>query len=200
MGSKFAINVSAYPILIDFLPYSCAMVILLESYFWRLESIMDISLIQGTIAGFKLASDIAKSLLKLKTISEVQAKVVDLQDAILSAQNSALAANAHQTAMVEEIRSLKEEIAHIKAWKKEKQRYKLISPWPGTVLYALKEKCAASEVPHWICTKCYEDRRKSILNPQYRTNGFVFICPTCKAEYQSPYLGTTPPATKYVSE
>ena len=160
---------------------------------------MDISLIQGTVSGFKLASDIAKSLLELKTISEVQAKVVDLQSAILSAQNSALAANAHQTAMVEEIRNLKEEIARVKAWEKEKQRYKLVSPFQGTVLYALKEKCSFSEPPHWICTKCYEDRRKSILHPNEKEGKFVLVCPACKSEFFTPLIRRIPVA-EYVNE
>lgn len=160
---------------------------------------MAISLIQGTVSGFKLASDIAKSLLELKTISEVQAKVVDLQSAILSAQNSALAANAHQTAMIKEIGSLKEEIARIKAWEEEKQRYKLISPWPGTLLYALKEECSASEPPHWICTKCYEDGRKSLLNPQKKATRYVLICPECKCEFHTPYR-TQPPDPAYATE
>ena len=160
---------------------------------------MAMSLIQGTVSGFKLASDIAKSLLELKTISEVQAKVVDLQSAILSAQNSALAANAHQTAMIEEIGSLKEEIARIKAWEEEKQRYKLISSWPGTLLYALKEESSASEPPHWICTKCYEEGRKSILNPQRKVKAlfYILVCPKCKCEFHATMHKTIPPVPEY---
>lgn len=147
---------------------------------------MDIALFHGTIASLRLAGEITQGFLKLKSLSEVQGKVIELQSVILSAQSSALEANAQQTAMVEEIRNLKEEIAHIKAWEKEKQRYKLISPLPGTVLYALKEECSASEPPHWICTKCYEEGRKSILNPQKNKAAlYVFICPVCKSEYHS---------------
>ena len=67
------------------------------------------------------AGDIAKGFLELKSISEVQGRVVELQSAILSAQSSALSANATQAAMIEEIRTLKEEIARIKAWESEKK-------------------------------------------------------------------------------
>lgn len=70
---------------------------------------MDMTLIQGTISGLKTAADIAKSLMELKSISDVQAKVIELQSAILAAQSSALSANADQAAMVDEIRALKEE-------------------------------------------------------------------------------------------
>ena len=81
---------------------------------------MDITLIQSTITGLKLAGDIAKSIYELKSTSDIQGKVIELQSAILSAQSSALAANADQAAMVEEIRTLKEEIARVKAWESQK--------------------------------------------------------------------------------
>ena len=146
---------------------------------------MDITLIQSTISGLKLAGDIAKGFLELKSISEVQGKVVELQSAILSAQSSALSANAIQSTMVEEIRTLKEEIAYIKAWESEKKRYQLTSPWTGAVIYALKKSMSNSEPPHWICAKCYEDRRKSILNQHRKHSAFIeFICPVCKATIQ----------------
>ena len=146
---------------------------------------MDISLIQSTISGLKLAGDIAKGFLEIKSISEVQGKVVELQSAILSAQSSALSANAAQATMVEEIRTLKEEIARIKAWESEKKRYQLISPWNGTVVYALKKSMSNTEPPHWICTNCYENGRKRILNQHHKPSSFIeFICPVCKIPIQ----------------
>lgn len=146
---------------------------------------MDISLIQGTVAGLKAASDIAKGLLELKSISDVQTKVIELQSAILDAQSSALSANAEQSSMVEKIRTLKEEISSIKKWEEEKKRYALVNPWPGFVAYALKKECSNSEPPHLICTKCYEDGRKSILNPKKNPNHALLYCPVCKAEMHS---------------
>ena len=101
---------------------------------------MDTGMIQGTIAGLKLAGDIAKGLLDLKSLTDVQGKVIELQSTILSAQSSALSANAAQSAMVDEIGALKEEIARIKAWESQKKRYQLERIWDnGAVAYALKE-------------------------------------------------------------
>lgn len=144
---------------------------------------MDMTLIQGTITGLKTAADIAKSLMELKSISDVQGKVIDLQSAILSAQSSALAANAAQSAMVDEISQLKEEVTRVKAWESQKQRYKLTSLWDGNgIVYALKESMSEGEPPHWICTKCYEEGKRMILNQTKDDNGFLFlVCPTCKS-------------------
>lgn len=152
---------------------------------------MDITLIQGTISGLKTAADIAKSMMELKSMSDVQGKVIELQSSILSAQSSALSANADQASMVNEIRTLKEEIARVKAWEDEKQRYQLHTPWEGAgVVYALKESMSNSEPPHYICTKCYEDGKRMIIQPRKNKDGFILIvCPTCNSEVHSGYRG-----------
>lgn len=147
---------------------------------------MDITLIQSTISGLKTASDIAKSLLELKSISDVQGKVIELQSAILAAQSSALAANSDQAAMSEEIRTLKKEIAEVKAWEAEKQRYELKALEPGTFAYALKEASADSEPPHWLCTNCYSKGIKSILQSAGDFYGVTsHICQSCKSEIKA---------------
>lgn len=57
---------------------------------------MDMGLIAGTITSLRFAGDIAKSFLSLKSMSEVQSKVIELQNAILSAQGNAMEANSQQ--------------------------------------------------------------------------------------------------------
>ena len=157
---------------------------------------MDLTLIQGTISGLKLAGDIAKGFMELKSMADVQGKVIDLQSAILSAQSSALAANADQAAMVDEIRLLKEEIARVKAWETQKQRYQLEAIWEkAAVVYALKKSMSGAEPPHWICTKCYEDGSRMILQPRKGKDGLgVLACPTCKSELHNRYRGTDEPS------
>jgi len=156
---------------------------------------VDLSLIQGTISGLKVAGDIAKGFMELKSMTEVQGKVIELQSAILAAQSSALSANADQAAMVDEIRNLKAEIARVKAWESQKQRYQLQPIWDRAALvYALKESMSNGEPPHWICTKCYEDGSRMILQPRQTKEGRgVLACPTCKSELQNQYRGTDEP-------
>ncbi len=145
---------------------------------------MDIAIIQGEVTGLKTAYDIAIGMSKLNTLSQVQAKSVELGQIIIAAQTAVFSAYAAQSAMIEEIRSLKEEIARVKAWETQKKRYKLIDPWKcGSIAYALKESMKGSEPPHLICTKCYEDGRKSILNPlKLDRENVVYSCPACKAQ------------------
>ncbi len=80
----------------------------------------------------------------------------------------------------------KEDIANMKAWDTEKQRYQLTSPWQGAVLYSLKESMKGVEPPHYICTNCYHDGAKSILNQEFVGGGKIaFVCPRCKSSHQA---------------
>lgn len=145
---------------------------------------MDIASITATVTGLKAAGDIVNGLLSAKTSSAINAAVAELNSHLLTVQREAMAANAEQFAMVEEIRTLKEEIATMKAWDCEKERYKLtIIGDTGIVTYALQEAMSNSEPPHYLCTHCYEDGRKSILSPRKRKNTHVmFVCGRCGDE------------------
>jgi len=156
---------------------------------------MDLTLIQGAISGMKTASDIAKAILELKSMTDVQGKVIELQSAILSAQSSALSANVDQAAMAEEIRQLRERIEALARWGEERKRYRLVRPFDGAVVYGLRASMADGDPPHWICTKCYEDGRKVILNPKENPKGSSLLsCPTCKAEIVTPWRNAPEPA------
>ncbi len=147
---------------------------------------MDIGSITATVTGLKTAGDIVKSLMESKALSEVSGAITELQSQLFSAQSNAISANAEQFAMIEEIRTLKEKVTKIKAWEREKDRYQLISPWQGAVVYALKDSMKGMEPPHWICANCYEDGEKRILTQQKKGSGFVkILCPKCGAWFDS---------------
>ncbi len=149
---------------------------------------VDMLTLQGLIAGLKTAGDVAKGILDMKSLADVQGKVIELQSTILTAQSSALTAQSEQSSMVQRIRDLEEDIARIKAWEETKQRYQLISPWNGCHVYALKESSKGAEPPHWICAQCYEDGRKSILHDATRREGRIHRtvkCSHCHLEIDS---------------
>eukprot|EP00456_Euglypha_rotunda_P079667 TRINITY_DN766_c0_g1_i6.p1 TRINITY_DN766_c0_g1~~TRINITY_DN766_c0_g1_i6.p1 ORF type:complete len:152 (-),score=25.63 TRINITY_DN766_c0_g1_i6:11-466(-) len=127
---------------------------------------MDIATLQGAFGSLSMALNLSKKFLEMKSVAEAQGLVIALQSEILSAQTFASKALSDQVALSEEVRALKEEVARIKAWEEEKERYALIGPFPksGGFVYALKEDRKGAEPPHWICTRCFEDGLKSILS------------------------------------
>lgn len=139
----------------------------------------DMSLIQNAVLGLQTAANIAKGLVHLNSMADVQLKVIDLQTSILSAQSSALAAQSDQFAMIERIHNLETEVAEIKAWEEEKQRYQMATPWEGFFVYALKESGKGTEPPHWICEHCYQEGRKAILQKRPNPNKPMFKIMKC---------------------
>jgi negative regulator of replication initiation len=144
---------------------------------------MDLTLIQGTISGLKTASDIARGFMALKTEAEIQAKVIELQSVILNAQSSALAANADQSATADEIRTLKEKLANAESWNQERGRYALLAVDTGVYAYALRKSSADGEPPHWLCARCFNEGKKTVLQSGGESQyfGTDYACHTCKS-------------------
>jgi rubrerythrin len=162
---------------------------------------VDMGSIAAALGGLKTAGEIAKALLQLKSDAERQAKVIELQSVILAAQSSAIAAQSDQFAMLEEVRALEKEIARVKAWEAQKRRYKLHAPWGGAAVYALKKSMSDGEPAHWICTHCYEDGRRSILQFGYRKEGGpAYLCPSCEAAVHYPFLDVPQDNLPYAPE
>lgn len=74
---------------------------------------MDIGSIAAALASLKTAGEITKALFQLKSDTERQTKVIELQSVILAAQSSAISAQSDPFAMLDEVRKLKEEIAKV---------------------------------------------------------------------------------------
>ncbi|GKS56547.1 hypothetical protein YTPLAS18_00740 [Nitrospira sp.] len=144
---------------------------------------VDIPSITSAISGLKAAADIAKAMRELKDSREVQTRVIDLQSTILDAQTNALAAQSDAFMMMQKIRELENDLARAKAWEESKHRYKLIVPWEGCQVYALKESSKGSDPSHWICPHCYENGRRSMLHDAEKHDKHrrhVIMCPNCK--------------------
>jgi DNA-directed RNA polymerase subunit RPC12/RpoP len=156
---------------------------------------VDAHSIEAAITSLNNAGALLKSFFHLKSISEVQGKVIELQSVILAAQSSALTAQSEQAALLNEKRKLEEDIARIKSWEETKKRYRLIEVEDiATPLYALKEECKESEASHWICSQCYEDGRKSILaiNENIGSHGTSITCSHCGMKIMTRWAGFKP--------
>lgn len=156
---------------------------------------MDLATIQTTISSLKAAFDIAKGISDVKTAAEVQAKMIELQQIILTAQESALKANADQFELISELKKAKEDLQNASNWAEEKSRYVLYkgkSVSGGVVYGLLKSRAKEGEPPHFICPECYEFGRKSILmNSGAERSGFTnWVCNKCRLEIPTGFRGT----------
>ena len=155
---------------------------------------MDFASIATATSSIKAAVDIAKTLVEVKSFADFETMASELRERIVAAQVATLEAQSEQSAMIQRISDLEKEIARLETWSAERRRYELANLWnSGVVAYGLKKSMSNSEPPHYICTNCYDDGRKSILQPQKRNGGrLMLLCPRCKAEFHSNYSRDLP--------
>jgi len=118
----------------------------------------------GVAGSLKSASEIVKTLMETHDGTVVRTKIIELSGQIMSAQSSALSAQTDQFALLERVRALEKEIADFEAWDTQKVRYKLHAIDRGAFAYVLKESMSEGEPPHWLCAKCFTERKKGYLN------------------------------------
>jgi hypothetical protein len=143
---------------------------------------VDMTAIGVVATSLNTAINIAKAMVDVRDAAAFQGKVFELQRAILEAQQSVFAANAERSALIEEIREAKAQIARLEAWEAEKQRYELKALAPGVFAYHVKEGMAGGEPVHDLCAACYQHGKKSILQRRDRAMEQMMICPECKTE------------------
>jgi len=155
--------------------------------------------IQAALASLKVATDISKSILDFKAGGEIQGKVIELQGALMEAQTAAISATTAQFELQERIRALEEELRAANDWGGQECRYVLVCPWGGPAqVYALKRSASEGEEPHFLCSHCFHDRKRVILNPGKRGSWVIMVCPSCKASVDTDYRGIGSP--KYAEE
>ena len=126
------------------------------------EGLADLGSVLGAL---QKMSNIIKDWASFATDKERAAKIGEINGQILAAQTSAIQANAAQASLIEQIGTLKTELTRFETWDREKIRYELRHVGDGSFAYVLKQDTGDSEPTHWICPNCYENRKRSILQP-----------------------------------
>jgi len=152
----------------------------------------DLSAIGAALASFNTLKNIAQTMIGLHDTKALQAKVIEFNNAIIDAQTKIFLVNEERSALLERVSDLEKEVADLEAWEATKQRYELKATSGGGFAWFLKADAQGSEPPHKICTNCYEQRKRSIL--QLKPRGPVesqmggwpkLYCPACKSEFNS---------------
>jgi hypothetical protein len=144
----------------------------------------DLTAIAHALSALKAAKDIAEAMIGLRDTAAFQGKLLEFQSKIIDANSASFAAQDERATMLERIRDLEKEVADLKAWEAEKQRYKLKEIGDRVFAQSLKEEAAFGEPPHYICAGCFQERKKSILQHETRVPGRcdVAVCHVCHAD------------------
>lgn len=108
------------------------------------------------LGAIKTAFDIAKGLKDIDDTARRNAAVIELQEKILAAQQA-------QSALVERVRDLEEEVTRLKDFSAEMDRYELTEIAPGIMALSIKETMRNGEPFHRICANCAANGKKFFL-------------------------------------
>lgn len=135
---------------------------------------MDVATISGALSALNGARDIIKTLLSMHVTSEVEAKVIDLRNAIFDAQDKTQDARDELDAIRSQLGNAQREIAALKDH----------SAFVATLRRA-NGAYVAPDDPDPFCPRCIEVNTRPIhlINTNtLRLRIWVWACPECKTE------------------
>ncbi len=143
---------------------------------------MEIGTFSATLSSIGLATDFVKSSIDKIKDNAVREKVQELLNAIIPLQFQIMSLQAVNSALTKEKEDLEEELSKIKDWRTEASRYELKEIASGVYAY-MKKTEHSTEPAHYLCTRCYTEGKKSILQRTEKDFGGVhYLCFCCKSE------------------
>jgi len=162
---------------------------------------MAITEVTALITASKTAFDIAKSVMSLKGEVERNESVSKLLETLLSVQAQALDVQAKAQGLEIENHELKKKLMEVEDWKNTEENYELKDLGAGTFVYSYKRADDSDEPMHYLCPKCFSEKKKSILTERDVYKGRAYKCWTCSFDitcYDDTYIeAPKPPASEW---
>jgi hypothetical protein len=143
--------------------------------------------IAAAVQSVRMSFDLAKAAMGLRDAEAFRTKAVELNGLILQTLEKSIETREAEAAQLERIRLLEAEVASLKAWGTEKERYELKPVGYGGVAYMLKREARGAEPPHWLCPNCYANGKKAFVHmtPKTHQRETVYVCVYCSSQILS---------------
>jgi hypothetical protein len=144
---------------------------------------MPLAEITTAISSIKTASDIAKTLLAINKDAAVNEKAAELYGIIFSLHKDLLTLQFEYSELLKLNTSLEEKFNQHAAWSKTESEYKLLEISRGIFVHVSTNAGQSQEPVHWLCTNCWEDKKKSIYQFTAESSTHImYRCPRCNNE------------------
>jgi len=156
---------------------------------------MDMTTISATLTSLGITAKFIKGSIEKIKDEAVREKVTELLDTIIPLQTAIISLNETTSSLRQEKEAAEQKLREIEDWRIEAASYKLTEVASGVYVYAKEKTTTSSEPYHYLCAKCYNDRKKSILQRISKTMmGIEYICHTCKSEILDHSQSYNPPS------
>ena len=121
-----------------------------------LEVIAMLEYLPQAMSSLSTASSIAKTMLELRDFQQINSKVIELQQAIISAQQQVLSGQSEQATLAEKIQALENECTRLKDWTVERTRYTRREIGEGVFAYVANDQAGTLQSAHKLCCNCFD--------------------------------------------
>ena len=137
---------------------------------------MDINSIMTAVSGLKNATEIIKNILSINKNTEVNARVIDLQNVILGLQTNLLELHSGYAQLLTEKAEIEARLKGEDEWASVAKEYQLREVGAQLFVYASTTRMPA----HWLCPNCFQKKQKSILQLRNQNEDYRYYrCPSC---------------------
>jgi transcriptional regulator with GAF, ATPase, and Fis domain len=144
---------------------------------------MSFAEITAIIGGIKSITEIAKGLKSAYDSHTVMQAQADILEKLTNLQMDALALQEKASSLINEKDELQKKVTEFEQWKETEADYELKEITTGKFVYAFKETGKSQKPSHWLCTNCYGQRKKSILQASYHGEfDATYFCPNCNLQ------------------
>jgi hypothetical protein len=141
---------------------------------------MPIPEVVAVVSGIKVVIDIAKGLKSAHDAHTITQAQSDILEKLLDLRIDALSLQEKTSTLINEKEELAKKLMEFEKWAETERQYELAKLPPGILVYAQKKSGTSTEPKHWLCTNCWKDRKKSILQLEYTG---AHTCPECKHRF-----------------
>jgi hypothetical protein len=153
--------------------------------------------VTGTTGVVKSALDAAKEVHQLTVDYQIKEKTFDLLNKLSDVQSEMIELKDLLASAKQRIIELEYDEIQRENWDSEKSNYTLCDVMSGTLVYRIDQSKQPDAPLHYICPRCYEGSKKSILQRSKSTTICdTYFCPACSTEYAFPSTVST--TEKYI--
>ena len=131
----------------------------------------------SSLQNFKLAQTLITALRETKDWSKVASITIELQEAVMAAQDKYATLREQHSALSEEHALLKREMAEIKSNVAELEHYKPVELAPGQIVLGRTPESEPAGPFHYLCPNCATKKKVSLLTPEHSNTSVTYKCP-----------------------
>ena len=152
---------------------------------------VDLNSIALSLESLSALSTISRELLGLVKSKDISGKIGEMNAIILETQQFALSAQSDQLSLSKRISDLEDELTRLRDFRTEKENYQLQALGKTAFAYVHKNPVDSGNPQHWLCSTCYDQDRKSLLqfysDGEFMSRGLaIWKCNVCKSEIRVP--------------